>query len=68
MTISEAAEHLGVPQAQLLRWAGWRLEGYDYGPDFVGHPYSPGSLSYDPAEIDDWQSRSLERRREAFLL
>lgn len=41
MPIGEAADFLGVPQAQLRRWA---LQGI--GPKFEGHALHPDRMQY----------------------
>ena len=50
MNLSEAAKYLGVPQAQLIRWAGFNV-----GPSYVsGHPIAPQTLVYDKKDLEEW--------------
>lgn len=54
MPICEAAERLGVPRAQLERWA---LQGV--GPKFNGHPMRPDRMEYGEAELLNWSRAKL---------
>jgi len=60
VSISEAASYLGVPRAQLLRWAQQST-----GPKFVGHPLRPDRMEYSQQDLDNWlemrHPQTLER-------
>jgi hypothetical protein len=56
MTIYEASDYLGVPVAQLIRWAGFRV-----GPKYLGHPLAPQAMQYERADLDSWK----ESKRDA---
>lgn len=49
LNLNEASDYLGIPEAQLVRWA---LQ--DVGPNFSGHPLRPDRLSYSQADLDGW--------------
>lgn len=52
MSITQAAAYLGMPKAQLERWA---VAGA--GPAFSGHPLSPERMTFGVAELDAWRNR-----------
>lgn len=49
MSIAEASSYLGIPRAQLLRWASQNT-----GPKFHGHPLRPDHIEYTQDELDRW--------------
>lgn len=51
MGLHEASAYLGVPQAQLLRWAGNGV-----GPKHIGNPLVPKSMRYESRELDRWKN------------
>jgi hypothetical protein len=51
MTIYEASDYLGVPVAQLIRWAGFGV-----GPKYLGHPLAPQAMRYERADLDGWKN------------
>lgn len=50
LSLEEASAHLGVPAAQLLRWA---CQGV--GPEFIGHPLRPKRMLYPMRSLEAWQ-------------
>jgi hypothetical protein len=46
----EASNYLGVPSAQLLRWAAQGV-----GPEFSGHPLRPKHIQYTRRSLDLWR-------------
>ncbi len=52
----EASKRLGVPEAQLKRWAAQRQAGIQAGPPFTGSYFQP---KYDSKDLADWRGAPL---------
>lgn len=60
LTLAEAAKYVGVPEAQLVRWAGFGV-----GPAYQGHPLVPKGMRYQRSDLDEWRDSKLTRAQEA---
>lgn len=58
MSVYEAAEYLGVPVAQLIRWAGFGV-----GPAYTGHPLAPKRMEYQQVDLDRWKAAKIQNGR-----
>lgn len=56
LSVKQAAALLGVPIAQLLRWAAQREAGLIAGPPFIGSWMQP---RYDAKELAAWRGVPL---------
>ena len=51
LDLPSAASYLGLPKAQLLRWA---QQGT--GPDHSGHPLRPDRMTYATSDLETWKA------------
>ncbi len=58
LSIHEASRLVGVPVAQLVRWAGFGV-----GPPFSGHPLTPNRMQYDADKLKEWKRDKADGTR-----
>lgn len=59
LTCEEAAEALGIPRAQLRRWAAQRAVGFEAGPKYAGRNWF--EPEYREIDLEAWLEPSQRK-------